>query len=292
MLNTVWTFIKEYEPILSIIGFVITLWTFLQVSNIKKAQVKYDELVEIESIIALLSRISAYFTSNLIQSDANVSALQQDIQRAIGKIEGVKTALFKKPNKKDSIDSIQFIKEGYYSDPFLAAKIKETKMVLRIFAKRNLRLSNMDHLQSIGKLLSESRNCTVELIAMSPESSEEALYEVNKTIPIPAPSVEKLKEELIENRRKIIEFKESLDASQKNRFFYYEFLGVPPFHCIQVDDSLYFGLVNYYKAPNEYGVVENRPCVKLDLKSVDFAQRIKKQIETFIEECNQEGRVY
>lgn len=67
---------------------------------------------------------------------------------------------------------------------------------------------------------------------------------------------------------------------------------VPPFHCVLVDDYLYFGLVNYHKPPDEYRVVENRSCIKLDTKSTNFAQIIKKQYESFVNECKQEGREF
>jgi hypothetical protein len=101
-----------------------------------------------------------------------------------------------------------------------------------------------------------------------------------------------LKSEIIDYRQKIIDFKNNLNDSAKKRFHYYEYLGAPPFHCIQVDDQLYFGLVNYHKSPNALEVVEDRPCVKFDIKSTKFAKVITKQLESFIEECKQNGRVH
>lgn len=294
ILEYIWKIINEYEIVLTIISLFITIWTFLQVSSLKKAQVQYDELVETDNLINMLSRISDYFTSNIAHTDIEIYRLQQEIQRSIGKIEGVKTALFNKKKKaiKSNSSMPEFISEGYYSDPFLAERISETKLKLCVFAKRNQRISNMDHLQSIAKLLAKSKNCMVELMAISPDVSDEILVELNKTIPIAAPNIQKLREEIIENRRRIVEFKNTLEQSQKERFHYYEYLGTPPFHCILVDDYLYFGLVNYHKSPAEYRVVENRPCIKLDTKSTDFAQRIKKQYESFVNECKQEGREF
>lgn len=294
ILDNIWKIINEYEIVLTTISLFITIWTFLQVSSLKKAQVQYDELVETDNLINMLSRISDYFTSNIAHTDIEIYRLQQEIQRSIGKIEGVKTALFNKKKKaiKSNSSMPEFISEGYYSDPFLAERISETKLKLCVFAKRNQRISNMDHLQSIAKLLAKSKNCIVELMAISPDVSDEILVELNKTIPIAAPNIQKLREEIIENRRRIVEFKNTLEQSQKERFHYYEYWGAPPFHCILVDDYLYFGLVNYHKSPDEYRVVENRPCIKLDTKSTDFAQRIKKQYESFVNECKQEGREF
>lgn len=294
LLMTGWEMINEYEILLTIASFLLTIWTFVQVSSLKRAQAQYDKLVETDNLTNMLSRISDYFTSNISHNDIEIYNLQQEIQRSIGKIEGVKTALFssKRKCKKSKNNLPEFISEGYYSDPFLAEKISETKLRLYIFAKRNQRISNMDHLQSIAKLLAKSKNSQVELMAISPEAPDEILTELNKTIPIAAPNIQKLREEIIENRRRIVDFKNTLEQSQKERFHYYEYLGSPPFHCVLVDDYLYFGLVNYHKSPEEYRVVENRPCIKLDIKSIEFAQRIKKQFESFINDCKKEGRVY
>lgn len=235
ILDNIWKFINEYEIVLTIISLFITIWTFLQVSSLKKAQAQYDELVETDNLINMLSRISDYFTSNIVRTDIEVYNLQQEIQRSIGKIEGVKKALFNKKKKAIKLlnsNMPEFIPEGYYSDPFLAEKISETKLKLCIFAKRNQRISNMDHLQSIAKLLAKSKNCIVELMAISPDAPDEILVELNKTIPIAAPNIQKLKEEILENRRRILEFKNTLEQSQKERFHYYEYLGAPISLCL------------------------------------------------------------
>ncbi len=287
-----WKFILEND-IVSILGLAITFVTLLKVTSIKKAQVRYDKLIDINNLSNLMKRISDYITGNIKHSPESIT-LQTEIHNAMGIITGVKNTL-QMFDKKDDIEPKEitlFIEEGYYSNDFLTKRLKEAKLTLDIFAKRNQRLAVMDNLQSIASLLDKNKNCRVRLMAVSPHTEEAILNEMNKTIPICCVDVAKLKKEINDNRDTIITFKNNLSDDLKSRFFYYEFLGSPPFHIVKVDDYLYYGLVNYHKDPTQYNVVGNRPCIKLDIKSNDFARRIMSQFDKFVEECESARRVF
>ena len=286
-----WDFIKNNE-IISILGLIVAVFTLWQVASIKKAQVRYDKLVDINNLSNLMKRISDYITGNVKHSPESIT-LQTEIHNAMGVITGVKNTLqmFDKKEILDVKEATFFIEKGYYTNDFLTERFKETKLTLDIFAKRNQRLAVMDNLQSIASLLDKNKNCRVRLMAVSPDTEDAILNEMNKTIPVGCVDVAKLKKEINDNRDTIISFKNNLSDDLKNRFFYYEFLGSPPFHIVKVDDYLYYGLVNYHKDPTQYRVVEDRPCIKLDVKSNDFARRIISQFDKFVEECENSGRV-
>ena len=292
MINTMWDFIKENE-IISTLSLIVTFVTLWKVASIKKAQARYDKLVDINNLSNLMKRISDYITGNVKYSPESIT-LQHEIHNAIGIITGVKTTLqiFDEKEIISKPEATFFIEEGYYSNDFLTKKIKDTKLTLDIFAKRNQRLAVMDNLQSIASMLEKNKNCRVRLMAVSSDTEDAILNEMNKTIPVGCPDVNALKNELSTNRNTIISFKNNLSDDLKSRFFYYEFLGSPPFHIVKVDDFLYYGLVNYHKDPTQYNVVENRPCIELDVKNNDFARRIISQFDKFVEECENSGRAF
>lgn len=70
---------------------------------------------------------------------------------------------------------------------------------------------------------------------------------------------------------------------KRNRFHCYGYLGVPPFHFVQVDNSLFFGLVNYDKSSMQYTSLEDRPYLEFNIGKSNFAKLIIAQFEGFTE---------
>ena len=263
-----------------IVGFIITIVTFIKVSSIQKARKEYDRLIDVDGLSSLLTDFSACIPQ--LSCDESVKdAFRERIFKAIGGIDKVKEVLLSEINDVSSRKSPVFFENGYYTHDFLAEKIKKAKKIVRACTKRNHRFTNNDILQNINSLLDSKSTCIIELMSISPKTDDVLLAAVNKTMPIASENTEALRADIEQDMTKIRAFMHKLSEQKRNRFNCYGYLGVPPFHFVQVDNSLFFGLVNYDKTSMQYVSIDKRPYLEFDIKKSNFAKLIVTQFEAF-----------
>ena len=136
-----------------------------------------------------------------------------------------------------------------------------------LFLKRNIRPFTLDNLSALIDLA--ERNVEIDIFCFSPQIDGRLLEEMKKTIPS-CPDTDELKHSQEANRRTYMERK----AKMKNpdNLNYYEYSSYPLSQYIIVDNTLYWGIVNFDKTSME-DPFSDRPYLEMDV-STDFAKYI------------------
>ena len=105
------------------------------------------------------------------------------------------------------------------------------------------------------------------------------LEEIRTSVPNPPKTVKKLRESQVRNREQLLENARNSGASTLQ---YYETLKFPFFHLIQVDDKVYWGLVNYTKHGEDASqTYEDRPYLIFD-QNDPFIEKMLQKVDDII----------
>ena len=270
----------------SLLGAVVAIITLMKVKSVREAQIHermaFQEILkldELENLLATLFKLITVSRDELIQKGfEEVDSLLEQIPEYRGSIKGALDALTKYFDQtKGKITTFpQYFSRGYYTDEFLLNEMKNAHKIIRICAKRNIRITSIDILAAIS---AKARSgCKIELLTIGPETNDEILWQIMETMPLPPNSVEDLRNQLNHHTQTYLEYLKSLPEKVRKRISYFQFSGYPPFHIVQVDKLLHLGITGFYKMPSDLKIIKNRPYITFHA-SDPFAQKIIQQFK-------------
>ena len=280
--------------IITLVAFVITLLSYSKIGKIKRGQIKYKDLVDIRGTVALLSNISDLIkTIKKDQSlDGNLSEqldnMISEISKNIGQINSVNKALFNEEEKQD-IDPMNppiepiYTGRGFYDDDFFRNVILKAKKRIIICCKRNTRPFKQGNLDELIKKATEGVD--IQILSFSPKMHEKLLEAIRESVPHPPNTLNKLKSTQITNFHTYLDRKKTMHDKDKQRINYYETSEIIWFNFVLVDNSLYWGLVNYKKTDEAGDVYTSRPYVTFSAAD-PFAKKILKIYNNIIKDID------
>ena len=246
--------------LLTALGLVLTVISIVKIQKVKdaqkQAQDRYAELVRVKEIEQLLYDLQNFFKrlqSNSkipenVKQHLNIADYSNEITSNIATIEAINRAF--NTTVKNQINIVEenpllspkYVPNGYYNVDFFNNIILKAQTKILICCKRNTRVCAQGNVQKLCKLANSG--CEITIVSFSPKMSNDLLEEIRTSVPNPPKDVRKLKESQIRNREQLLENARNSGASSLK---YYETLKFPFFHLIQVDDRVYWGIVNYTK---------------------------------------------
>lgn len=273
--------------LLTALGLVLTVISIVKIQKVKdaqkQAQDRYAELVRVKEIEQLLYDLQNFFKrlqSNSkipenVKQHLNIADYSNEITSNIATIEAINrafnTTVKNQINivEENPLSSPKYVPNGYYNVDFFNNIILKAQTKILICCKRNTRVCAQGNVQKLCKLANSG--CEITIVSFSPKMSNDLLEEIRTSVPNPPKDVRKLKESQIRNREQLLENARNSGASSLK---YYETLKFPFFHLIQVDDRVYWGIVNYTKHGEDTSqTYEERPYL------------IFEQNDPFIEKC-------
>ncbi len=280
--------------LITILAFVITILSYYKIGKIKRGQIKYKDLVDVRGTVVLLSNISDLIkTIKKDQSlDSNLNEqldnIISEISKNIGQINSVNRALFNE-EEKQNIDPMNppmeplYAGKGFYDDDFFRDIILKAKKRIIICCKRNTRPFKQGHVDKLIKKATEGID--VQILSISPNMNDQLLEAIRESVPHPPINIDELKATQITNFHTYLDRKNKMHEKDKQRINYYETSEIIWFNFVLVDNSLYWGLVNYKKTEEAGDVYTSRPYVTFS--STDpFAKKILKIYNNIIKDID------
>lgn len=204
-------------------------------------------------------------TSNIATIEAINRAFNTTVKNQINIVE------------ENPLSSPKYVPNGYYNVDFFNNIILKAQTKILICCKRNTRVCAQGNVQKLCKLANSG--CEITIVSFSPKMSNDLLEEIRTSVPNPPKDVRKLKESQIRNREQLLENARNSGASSLK---YYETLKFPFFHLIQVDDRVYWGIVNYTKHGEDTSqTYEERPYLIFE-QNDPFIEKMLRKVDDII----------
>ncbi len=262
------------QLILAIIGileFLVSVISFLKISRVRKSQVEYRDIIELDSILKniatnneMLSRIKAECSERLsAESIKHIDAVLADNNRCIGAVKKANQILLDKNIKRQSYSNENAIyhETGYFTKEFFDQIILSSKKRIVLYIKRNTRPFMLDNLEALLRLA--EKGVSIDIFAFSPTINSIILNEMRDSIPN-CPSNDELISSQQFNKEMYVNKKKRI--KQKENIHYYEYCDYPLSQYIIVDEKLYWGIVNFDKSKMENPFVY-RPYIEMDISN-------------------------
>lgn len=281
--------------LLTALGLVLTVISIVKIQKVKdaqkQAQDRYAELVRVKEIEQLLYDLQNFFKrlqSNSkipenVKQHLNIADYSNEITSNIATIEAINrafnTTVKNQINivEENPLSSPKYVPNGYYNVDFFNNIILKAQTKILICCKRNTRVCAQGNVQKLCKLANSG--CEITIVSFSPKMSNDLLEEIRTSVPNPPKDVRKLKESQIRNREQLLENARNSGASSLK---YYETLKFPFFHLIQVDDRVYWGIVNYTKHGEDTSqTYEERPYLIFE-QNDPFIEKMLRKVDDII----------
>lgn len=281
--------------LLTALGLVLTVISIVKIQKVKdaqkQAQDRYAELVRVKEIEQLLYDLQNFFKrlqSNSkipenVKQHLNIADYSNEITSNIATIEAINrafnTTVKNQINivEENPLSSPKYVPNGYYNVDFFNNIILKAQTKILICCKRNTRVCAQGNVQELCKLANSG--CEITIVSFSPKMSNDLLEEIRTSVPNPPKDVRKLKESQIRNREQLLENARNSGASSLK---YYETLKFPFFHLIQVDDRVYWGIVNYTKHGEDTSqTYEERPYLIFE-QNDPFIEKMLRKVDDII----------
>lgn len=281
--------------LLTALGLVLTVISIVKIQKVKdaqkQAQDRYAELVRVKEIEQLLYDLQNFFKrlqSNSkipenVKQHLNIADYSNEITSNIATIEAINrafnTTVKNQINivEENPLSSPKYVPNGYYNVDFFNNIILKAQTKILICCKRNTRVCAQGNVQKLCKLANSG--CEITIVSFSPKMSDDLLEEIRTSVPNPPKDVRKLKESQIRNREQLLENARNSGASSLK---YYETLKFPFFHLIQVDDRVYWGIVNYTKHGEDTSqTYEERPYLIFE-QNDPFIEKMLRKVDDII----------
>lgn len=281
--------------LLTVLGLVLTVISIVKIQKVKdaqkQAQDRYAELVRVKEIEQLLYDLQNFFKrlqSNSkipenVKQHLNIADYSNEITSNIATIEAINrafnTTVKNQINivEENPLSSPKYVPNGYYNVDFFNNIILKAQTKILICCKRNTRVCAQGNVQKLCKLANSG--CEITIVSFSPKMSNDLLEEIRTSVPNPPKDVRKLKESQIRNREQLLENARNSGASSLK---YYETLKFPFFHLIQVDDRVYWGIVNYTKHGEDTSqTYEERPYLIFE-QNDPFIEKMLRKVDDII----------
>ena len=273
--------------VIAIIEFVVSVLGYIKISKVRKSQIEYRDIIELDNILLNLKKNTDLFmevkNSEAYSIDPELKDKIDKIvlsnYECIGSVNKANQIMFSA--QKDALVSgdVIYHESGYYNKAFFDNVILQAKKQIVLYIKRNTRPFTLDNLNALINL-SESKNVKVKIFAFSPDIDETLLKEMEKTIPN-SPPVRELRDTQRLNRNEYVERKKKMKNT--DNIAYYEYMEYPLSQYVIVDDKLYWGIVNFDKS-DMANVFEDRPYIVMDTNS-RFARYIQAVQHKTEENC-------
>lgn len=274
--------------LIAMIEFTVSIISYFKISKVRKSQIKYRDIIELNTIIENLNRNTEILRG--IRNDSNIripeymttdiDQLVTDNLLCIGAVNKANEIILNSDKfvQKGTKEAVVYHEKGYFDKHFFDNIILGAKQRIVLYLKRNVRPFTLDNLSALINLA--ERNVEIDIFCFSPQIDATLLEEMKKTIPS-CPSTDELKHSQEANRQTYMERK----AKMKNpgNFNYYEYLSYPLSQYILVDNTLYWGIVNYDKT-SMTDPFRDRPYLEMDA-STDFAKYIMSCNKAIKESC-------
>ena len=280
--------------IITIIEFIVAIVSYKKISKVRQSQVEYRDIIELDNILNNLHDNTILLST--IKSDSHVD-LPIEISERLDKIVAHNYECIGAVNKANQIllnnekishdNEVIYHDRGYFNTDFYTNNILNAKKRVIFNIKRNIRPFTLDNLSALIKL-ADDKNVNITLFAFSPQMDRKILNEMMKSIPNCPESVEDLCNTQTVARNMYLDQKRQMRNPQN--IIYYEYYSYPLSQYIIVDNTFYWGIVNYNKT-NMNNAFEERPYIEMDVTN-PFAQFIISLQETLISECTSNGSVY
>ena len=281
--------------LLTALGLVLTVISIVKIQKVKdaqkQAQDRYAELVRVKEIEQLLYDLQNFFKrlqSNSkipenVKQHLNIADYSNEITSNIATIEAINrafnTTVKNQINivEENPLSSPKYVPNGYYNVDFFNNIILKAQTKILICCKRNTRVCAQGNVQKLCKLANSG--CEITIVSFSPKMSNDLLEEIRTSVPNPPKDVRKLRESQIRNREQLLENARNSGAASLK---YYETLKFPLFHLIQVDDRVYWGIVNYTKHGEDTSqTYEERPYLIFE-QNDPFIEKILRKVDDII----------
>ena len=281
--------------LLTALGLVLTVISIVKIQKVKDAQKhaqdRYADLGRVKEIEQLLYDLQNFFKrlqSNSkipenVKQHLNIADYSNEITSNIATIEAINrafnTTVKNQINivEENPLSSPKYVPNGYYNVDFFNNIILKAQTKILICCKRNTRVCAQGNVQKLCKLANSG--CEITIVSFSPKMSNDLLEEIRTSVPNPPKDVRKLKESQIRNREQLLENARNSGASSLK---YYETLKFPFFHLIQVDDRVYWGIVNYTKHGEDTSqTYEERPYLIFE-QNDPFIEKMLRKVDDII----------
>ena len=280
--------------VITLIEFTIAIVSYKKISKVRKSQIEYRDIVELDHILLNLQNNTKLLSSLKSNSEISLpSELSERIDKTvainhecIGAVNKANQILLNSEKTTNNADVI-YHERGYFNNDFYKEVILKAQKRIVFYIKRNTRPFTLDNLSALMKLADE-QNVKISLFAFSPQMDEEVMKEMMKSIPNCPNNIEELKRSQIAARDFYIGCKNQMKKPEN--IICYEYRSFPLSQYIIVDNTLYWGVVNF----NKTGMVnafEERPYLEMDVSN-PFAQYIISLHNTTITEANNNGEVF
>lgn len=285
--------------LLTALGLVLTVISIVKIQKVKdaqkQAQDRYAELVRVKEIEQLLYDLQNFFKrlqSNSkipenVKQHLNIADYSNEIISNIATIEAINrafnTTVKNQINivEENPLSSPKYVPNGYYNVDFFNNIILKAQTKILICCKRNTRVCAQGNVQKLCKLANSG--CEITIVSFSPKMSNDLLEAIRTSVPNPPKDVRKLKESQIRNREQLLENARNSGASSLK---YYETLKFPFFHLIQVDDRVYWGIVNYTKHGEDTSqTYEERPYLIFE-QNDPFIEKMLQKVNDIIRDSD------
>ena len=281
--------------LLTALGLVLTVISIVKIQKVKdaqkQAQDRYAELVRVKEIEQLLYDLQNFFKrlqSNSkipenVKQHLNIADYSNEITSNIATIEAINRAF--NTTVKNQINIVEenpllspkYVPNGYYNVDFFNNIILKAQTKILICCKRNTRVCAQGNVQKLCKLANSG--CEITIVSFSPKMSNDLLEEIRTSVPNPPKGGRKINERKIRNREQLLENARNSGASSLK---YYETLKFPFFHLIQVDDRVYWGIVNYTKHGEDTSqTYEERPYLIFE-QNDPFIEKMLRKVDDII----------
>lgn len=291
--NTITQFILA---VICIIQFLVSIISYLKISRVRKSQTEYHDIIELDKILGNLESNTDILKKLSNKQDINLpDDMKHKIQNmvdlnyeCIGAVNKANQILlnYKNNNEIQNGGKAIYHERGYFNKEFFDSKILTASKRIFLYLKRNTRPFTLDNLKALV-ILAEN-GVRIDIFAFSTNIEKILLEQMMASIPN-CPTIDVLLNTQISNRQSYIDTKEKMKNNKQN-INYYEYKTYPLSQYIIVDNTLYWGIVNYDKSQMD-DVFEDRPYVEMDASS-DFAKYILSLHRKIIDDCTKNGEKY
>lgn len=271
--------------VIAIIEFAVSLVSYIKISKVRKSQIEYRDIIELDNILLNLRKNTDLFlevkNSDAYNADYDlknkIDKMVLSNYECIGSVNKANQIMFRAQKKNELFGTdVVYHESGYFNKSFFDNVILNAKKQVVLYIKRNTRPFTLDNLNALINL-SETKNVKVKIFAFSPEMEEIIMNEMKKTIPN-SPSIQELRETQISNRNAYLERKKRMVNT--DNIVYFEYTDYPVAQYIIVDNKMYWGIVNYDKSDMD-NVFEDRPYIIMDTdtKFVKYIQALQAKVE-------------
>lgn len=259
---------------ITIIEFIIALISYKKISKVRKSQIEYRDIVELDNILlninnntALLGTIRTNYGSMLPKEVIErIDAIVAHNYECVGAVNKANQILLN-ANKTIHRGEAIYHQRGYFNQRFYKDIILNANKRIVFYIKRNTRPFTLDNLSALIDL-ADNKDVDIKIFAFSPKIEDSILNEMMKSIPRCPESAETLRNTQISGRGVYVEQKKYM--KKPHNITYYEYLSYPLSQYIIVDDVMYWGIVNFDKSDMK-NVFDERPYLEIDINT-PFAQ--------------------